>query len=149
MSNLYDPKSLEECIARLETIGPDSLPLWGKMSVAQMMAHCSEVLDVYNGVKPLKTNIITRLFSVTIKQVVVGPEPYKKNSPTATQFKVTNHKDFKKEKERLLKALDLFHSMDKEIAQSLKHPLFGKMTLEEKGWAMYKHLDHHLEQFGV
>ena len=70
---------------------------------------------------------------------------------------VTNRKDwrqwlethFDKEKERLLKALDLFHSMDKEIAQSLKHPLFGKMTLEEKGWAMYKHLDHHLEQFGV
>ena len=37
----------------------------------------------------------------------------------------------------------------KEKSESAEHPLFGKMTIDEKGWGMYKHLDPHLTQFGV
>jgi len=29
------------------------------------------------------------------------------------------------------------------------HPFFGKMTSQQWSKAMYKHIDHHLQQFGV
>jgi hypothetical protein len=29
------------------------------------------------------------------------------------------------------------------------HPMFGKMTADQWGRSMWKHLDHHLRQFGV
>ena len=37
----------------------------------------------------------------------------------------------------------------KEKSESAEHPLFGKMTIDEKGWGLYKRLDPHLTQFGV
>lgn len=146
--NLYDKKVYVDVKSRIEKLSNDSLPLWGKMNIAQMMAHCSEVLDVYNGVKPLKSNFFTRLFKGYIRKVVIGPEPYKKNSPTAPQFKISAHKEFSEQKTRLINSLNFFYEMQKEEAENIDHSLFGKMSLDERGWAMFKHLNHHLEQFG-
>jgi hypothetical protein len=40
-------------------------------------------------------------------------------------------------------------AMGPEKASQIPHSFFGPMTAEEKGWSMYKHHDHHLQQFGV
>ena len=50
---------------------------------------------------------------------------------------------------RLLSALNAFVKQDEQTAVQTRHPLFGEKKLQEKGWAMYKHLDHHLPQFGI
>lgn len=147
--NLYDDEVYEQVIRRIEKLTPSSLSLWGKMTVSQMMAHCSEILDVYNGKKQLKTNLFARIFKGYIKMVIMSPEPYQKNSSTAPQFVISSNKDFEVERIRLLEAITYFFEMEKSKAKTIKHSLFGTMTLEERGWAMYKHLDHHLDQFGV
>jgi hypothetical protein len=40
-------------------------------------------------------------------------------------------------------------SMQLSKNKNFKHPFFGPMTAEEWGIISYKHLDHHLKQFGV
>lgn len=142
---LYDSKVYQACLDRIEKIQPDTQAQWGKMTPAQMLAHCSEIQEVSNG-KPLKnTPFIARLFKGMIRKMVVNDKPYSKGTQTHPQYKQRDQKEFETEKQRLLQALQTFV----EDPKSSKHPLFGEMSAEERGWAMYKHLNHHLEQFGV
>ena len=116
------------------------------MSAAQMLAHCAEIIEVANG-KPLEnTPLMARLFKGMIRKMVVGDEPYPKNTRTHPQYKQTAERDFETEKTRILGALSQFKEGE---GVPREHPLFGAMRVEERGWSMYKHLDHHLTQFGV
>ena len=150
MKNLYHQETYQDCLDRINKLTSDTQPQWGKMNIAQMMAHCAEIQDVSNG-KDLKgTPILVKLFKGQIRKMVVGPKPYKKETPTHPQYRMAaTSKEFDTEKEHLLGALEQFFSEDQERSNRRKHPLFGLMTREEKGWSMFKHLDHHLSQFGV
>jgi hypothetical protein len=144
--SLYDQDTYGLTLDRVNKLTQDSIPHWGKMDAAQMLAHCAEVLDVANG-KPLEgTPLIAKLFKGYIRKMVVGPKPYAKSIQTHPQYLKNSPQDFEKEKQHLLQALATLRETE---GQQIKHPLFGEMSKEEKGWAMYKHLDHHLTQFGV
>jgi len=75
-------------------------------------------------------------------------KPWRKGLPTAPQLKVVDDKDFKEEKAILEQLVDAFHQLDNREVWN-PHPLFGKFTKEQYGQMEYKHLDHHLRQFGV
>lgn len=147
--NLLDESTYEECLKRLDTITSETNPVWGSMTAAQMMAHCCEVQDVANGKDLDRTPLIARLMKGWIKKMVLDAQPYKEGTHTHPQYIQKGEKDFEAEKARLLNSLDTFFNYDKEVLSEIKHPLFGTMTLEEKGWAMYKHIDHHLRQFNA
>jgi hypothetical protein len=146
MKNLYDPQVFTEITERINQLTPDTTPQWGKMDAAQMMAHCKSILDVSNG-KPLEnTPFMVKLIKGYIKKMVVGPKPYPKNSKTHPQYLQKDPKNFDEEKKNLFDALAKMKKMEGE---KTNHTLFGVLTSEEKGWAQYKHIDHHLTQFGV
>ncbi len=145
--SLYSQEVYQICLNRLNAITPETKAEWGKMNAAQMFAHCTEVLEVMNG-KSMKIDFMSRLFKPIIRATVIGNKTYAKGGPTAPQFEIKTAKNFQQEKERLLKALDSFYNMDKSKASTLKHSYFGTLKLEERGWSMYKHLNHHLNQFG-
>lgn len=150
MKSIFDEETYKESLARINKLTADTQPQWGKMNAAQMLSHCCEIQDVAIG-KDLKgTPFLVKLFKNIVRKSVVGPKPYKKNSPTHPQYKMDGSLcDFDTEKNRLSAAMDKFYNEDPEILAQIIHPLFGKMTREEKGWAIYKHLNHHLDQFGV
>lgn len=147
--NLYSEEACQECLSRIDRVSADSRALWGSMSSAQMMAHCAEVLEVTNGKELRNTPFIVKLLGCVIRKMVVADKPFRRGAQTHPQYKQTEECDFASEKQRLRRALQAFSQQDKEKAAQQVHPLFGRMTLEEKGWGMYKHLDHHLAQFGV
>jgi hypothetical protein len=144
--NLYSHDVYQLCLARIEKLTLQTRPHWGSMSAAQMLAHCAEILEVANGKALKHTPFLAKLFKRMIRNMVVNEKPYPKNTRTHPQYKQTVERDFETEKERLLGALAQFIEQEDILR---KHPLFGAMTVEEKGWSMYKHLDHHLSQFGV
>ena len=146
--SLHSSDVYHDCLDRIERLTPGSKPQWGRMSVAQMLAHCAEIQEVSNG-KPLEnTPVIAKLFKAAIRKMVVGDKPFPKNTRTHPLYKQASDRDFVTEKQRLLNALERF-VRDASGQQESLHPLFGKMTPAESGWSMYKHLDHHLSQFGV
>ena len=49
----------------------------------------------------------------------------------------------------LLKYIEKFQAGGEEKCTTYPHPFFGKVTPREWSIGMYKHLDHHLRQFGV
>jgi hypothetical protein len=147
--SLYSPEVYRECLDRIEKLTPETRPRWGTMSAAQMLSHCAEIQEVSNGKELKNTPFPVKLFKGLVRNMVVNEKPYPKNSKTHPQYRQTAARDFETEKRRLLAALDQFVNMDQKQAEAIRHPLFGKMSPEEKGWSIYKHLDHHLTQFGV
>ena len=144
--SIYDQQVFDSTQQRIERLTPETSPQWGKMDAAQMMSHNTEILNVFNGKPLLNTPFIAKLFKGMIRKMVVGKKPYPKNSRTHPQYLQTSAKDFNVEKQNLLKALNKMREMEGE---KTAHALFGVLNTDEKGWSLYKHLDHHLTQFGV
>lgn len=144
--SLLDDVVYESCLERLARLTSDSRPRWGSMSIAQMLAHCAEVQEVMNG-KPLEdTPWLLRVAGPLIKRAVLSRRPFPKGVKTHPQYLQTSARRFEPEKRRLLEALEEFRATG---AQGARHPLFGPLSPEEAGWGSFKHLDHHLRQFGV
>jgi len=149
MKNLYTPEVHEELVARIGRLRPEMTPLWGRMTVAQMLAHCSEVIEVSLGKRLDNTPFIAKLFGGMIKRMILSDRPYPRGSRTHPQYRVTDNRDFETEIRRLQENIRRFTWEDRQAAESHEHALFGRMTVDERGRAMFKHLDHHLTQFGV
>lgn len=149
MKNLFDPDVHTEVIKRLNSLTPETQRLWGKMNVAQMLAHCKEAFKVPLSEKKMPRMFIGLLLGWAFKKKLYNNEPWKKNLPTAPDFIIKDERDFEKEKRELTELVDRFYSGGSEKVGLHPHPMFGSYTTEQWGKSMYKHLDHHFRQFGV
>jgi hypothetical protein len=136
---------------RLGKLEPQSERRWGKMMAAQMLAHCSVSMQWAVGeVVPEKGVLPASLIGRLVKPMVFRNEdPLRKNSPTAKSLIVADERNFGKERERLSGLIDKFAVGGAAGCTKNPHSFFGKMTPEERAILMYKHIDHHLRQFGV
>jgi hypothetical protein len=151
MKNLFDATVANQVKTRLGQLEPQSERRWGKMTAAQMLAHCSVSMQWAVGeVVPEKGALPVRLMGRLVKPMVFRNEdPLRKNSPTATSLRMEGERDFGKERQRLLELIDKFAEGGATGCTKNPHSFFGNMTPEEWSILMYKHLDHHLRQFGV
>jgi hypothetical protein len=150
MRNIFDIKVTQEIIDRVNTLNPDSLAIWGKMNASQMLAHCNVTYAMlfdnnYKNATGLKKWIIKTF----IKPVVLSEKPFKKNSPTSGYYKMREDKDFDVEKKRLLDYLDKTQKLGAAYFEGKESVSFGELSSKEWNTIFYKHLDHHLNQFGV
>ena len=149
MQNLFDTNTFTETVARLNKIKPEDAAQWGKMNVAQMLAHCKEAFKVPLSEKKLPRLFIGRIFGPFIKTKLYNESPWKQNLPTSPNFRITDTRDFNLEKEELLNLVNKFYAAGPMGITKYPHPVFGSFTPEQWGKSMFKHLDHHLRQFGV
>jgi hypothetical protein len=151
MKNLFDATVANEVQTRLGKLRPQSERKWGKMTPPQMLAHCSVSMQWAVGeLVPEKGPLLARLMGRLVKPMVFRDEaPLRKNSPTAKSLIVADERDMGKERDRLSGLIDKFTAGGAAGCTKNPHSFFGKMTPEEWASLMYKHLDHHLRQFGV
>ena len=150
MINIFDLNEANTVIQRINSIKPDASPLWGKMSVDQMLAHCNVTYEMAYDDKHSKPNSFTKfMLKLLVKPTVVNDKPYKKNSRTAPQFLVADTKNFVEEKARLIDYLRKTQSLGADYFEGRESHSFGNLTSNEWNNMFYKHLDHHLNQFGV
>ena len=150
MKNLFEPTRAEEVKERLARLRPDSARQWGKMSPAQALAHCSTAMEWAVGDRLAPRMFLGRILGGMIKPKVVGnDEPMRRNSPTVPTLVVADERDLAKERERLRGLIDRFAAGGPAGCTKHPHSFFGRLTPEEWAILMYKHLDHHLRQFGV
>jgi len=149
MQSLFDPADRESVLVRLEGLRPGAARQWGKMSAGQMLAHCSIAMEVATGETPRKQALIGRIFAPFVRSSLLGEKPFSRNSPTDPTFIVTDEKDFDAEKRRLTRLVNTFCESGPEKASAHTHSFLGRLRGEEWGVMMYKHLDHHLRQFGA
>jgi hypothetical protein len=148
--SLFDKTALNDMIARLNQLSPATQPEWGKMTVAQMLAHNNVAYDITSGKIPVSYNFLMRFMLKTfVKDTVVGKKPYGRNGRTAPVFIVSDERDFAREKAELIANLKSFHEEGPAAYEGRASPSFGPMTSQEWSNQYWKHLDHHLRQFGV
>lgn len=149
MKNLFEQDAFNEIMIRMDKLTPQSQRRWGKMEVAQMLAHCKEAFRVPLSETALKRSFIGLVLGWMFKDKLHNDAAWKQNLPTAPQFIIRDDRSFEKEKNELVLLINKFHAGKPGLIAKVVHPMFGKFTGEQWGRAMYKHLDHHLAQFGV
>jgi len=149
MKSLYFPECASEIDRRLEKLRPESVAVWGKMNVAQALAHCSAALEVPLGAAPPPRSMIGRLIGWAVKPMFSNEKEFGRNGPTDPSFVVARECDFGAERSRLAGLIERFVAAGPESSAKYLHSFFGRLTGEEWGIGMYKHLDHHLRQFGA
>ena len=150
MKNIFTREIAGGIIDRIDKLRSDTKPLWGKMSVGQMLAHCNVTYEMVYENKYPKPNTFKRfLLKLFVKKIVVSEKPYKKNSRTAPEFLIREDKNFEIEKVRLTSYIKKTQELGETHFDGKESHSFGVLTKTEWNNMFYKHLDHHLTQFGV
>ena len=146
MKSFFEDGVYQEICERLDHIKEDTTPLWGKMNAAQMMHHCQMPLNIIlektdYGVKP------NWLINLLFKKSMYNDRLWRKNLPTAPGFRINDDREFNHEKKELM---TLISELNEQRSKSewQDHPAFGKLSKDQWGKMQYKHLDHHIRQFG-
>lgn len=150
LPTVFDKKVTAELIARINSLSANTQPEWGKMNVAQMLAHCNVTYEMaYENKHPKPNFFMGLILKGFVKKMVVDETPYKKNVRTAPAFVIADERDFEEEKARLIQYLHKTVELGEKHFDGRESLSFGKLSKEEWNNMFYKHLDHHLTQFGV
>ncbi len=150
MPTLNKPDTAASLNARLQALAPTAVRRWGTMDVTAMLCHVGDALEQAMGRRPMPDQ--SNLFFRTVMKWVVVHLPTPKGAPTVPAMDGTKDgtrsQDFQAARERVLALLEatLVFPQDQEFAP---HPAFGPMLREERGILSWKHIDHHLRQFGA
>lgn len=143
---MFDPAVKQEIVDRINKLTPQSQRRWGKMDVAQMLAHVQLPISCAYGTHKVKGGFLLNIIGPLFKSILYNDKPYKQGLPTDKSYVVADAKNFESEKQNLLEKINRFSSENIVVEN---HPVWGKFSKEQWSKATWKHLDHHLQQFGV
>ncbi len=147
MKTVFDKTTKDELINRVNSLNDRSTSLWGKMNIYQMVKHCTLWEEMMQGKRKYKQAFIGRVFGkMALKNVLKDDAPLKRSTPTLPELKITGSGDVAVEKAKWISKIEGYGDFSNT---SFVHPFFGRMTQEQIGYVVYKHIDHHLRQFGV
>ncbi len=148
--DVFDPDVARHLVQRIRSLEPDTRPRWGKMDVARMLAHCSVPYEfAFEDVHPRAGPVKRFFLRLLAKPTVTGPKPYRRSLPTTSAFRIADERDFGTERERLIAYVKRTAEEGEDAFDGREHPFFGALTADEWRTLLYKHLDHHLTQFGA
>ena len=148
--NIFSQSTAEKFAGRINKLSTTTAPEWGKMDVSQMMAHCNVSYEMAFVENYKKSNGFIRfILKNLVKKGLVNENPLKKNSSTAAEMLIKTTKNFDIEKSKLIENVHHLVQKGENYFDMKDHPGFGVMTKNEWNNFYYKHLDHHLTQFGV
>jgi hypothetical protein len=128
MNNLFELGAVQEVMTRIEQLKPSAQRQWGKMDIAQMMAHCSAALEMASGKFVAKRTLLGRIVGPRVRHVLTDDSPFPRNSPTAKELKVSSG-DFAQEHKRLKQCVRQFHEGGESQCTRHPHPFFGRSRL--------------------
>lgn len=134
--------------SRLRSLSESSMARWGRMSVAGMLQHLR--LSAQMAVGELSVaSANKRPFQVfPLKHLILYVLPFPKGAPTARELYSDAAASLEDERAAVLALLDRIGAGPQDGAGPA-HPLFGPLSWREWGATTYKHVDHHLKQFGA
>lgn len=148
MKTLWRPDLRDEITTRVSKLRPESPALWGKMTAPEMICHVADQLRVALGdrmAEPVRS--IARFWPLKLLVIYVVPPP-KGKVQTVKEMLVSKPTTWQADAEMLLALVARFATEDRDRAWP-DHPAFGKMSARAWGALGYRHIDHHLRQFGV
>jgi hypothetical protein len=151
MKNLLDSQTVESLVQRVHQLGPDTKPQWGSMTATEMLLHCNKIHQQLLSPSTTQKKKKTSLKQYAVRWVVLYIMPHFPKGAQApkqmhTKGTITNA-DFEAQKQQFIEIVRRFPEHTAPIAH--RHPYFGNLNTKQWGRAGWKHVDHHLRQFGV
>ncbi len=148
-ANIFNEEEYQSIIIRLESLSNSSEKQWGTLTLPEMLEHCTLQLKMalfeIQGTKKEGLFILRIGFGKWLG--LYGPR-WKKGSITPTQMNIKKQKpvikNFSEERKQLVNYLQMVHHKN----NFQEHPIFGNLNKKDWGRLIWKHLDHHLRQFG-
>jgi hypothetical protein len=151
MKNWFNELDAAGVLSRLDKLTPDAKPQWGRFTPGELLCHLADPVRVALGEKPAR-RVRGVLALPGLAHLVVWVLPWPKGAPTAPEFLpqqgMTNPTDFAEDKKTLLSALQRFAAI-REGQRLSPSPVFGQLSRRGWGRLTWRHLDHHLRQFGL
>lgn len=144
---MWNAADRESILGRFERLTPDARPKWGKLDAPRMVVHVTNAVRASIGELAL-TPKVSPLRYWPVNVLVMFYLPWPKGVPTAPELLVRRPVGWVDELGTLRATLDRFVARD-ITGQWTPHAAFGPLTGSQWGRLTYKHLDHHLGQFGV
>ena len=149
MNTIFDPSTRDQLLRRVDAIHAGSARQWGKMSPAQMLEHTARALEIATGRRPTEHALLGKLIGWMFRKNFVGEKPFAKNAPTGPDFIVRDEPALEPSRERVKGLIRELHTAGERECDGRVHPFFGPLTGAEWGATQFKHVDHHLRQFGA
>ena len=149
MRSIFETETHAEVLDRLGKLTPATERQWGKMTPSQMMEHTARAMEMATGQVPMKQAFIGKAIGWIFKSKFLGEQPFSKNSPTGPTLIIKDDPDFEAVRARLSGLITHLHSLGESGTDGNIHGFFGPLTGKQWGETQYKHVDHHLRQFGV
>ncbi len=145
MQNLFDKNQYVLLRQRLERLKPNAQRMWGKMEIAQMLAHCNAQIESATG-KTIRPDESTFFARNVIRRVLPFITKIPLGQKTGAGLAISDARNFDIEKKRLLDNLEQAH-LNGINGNWYPHLKFGKLSAKEWGHLICIHIDHHLRQF--
>jgi Protein of unknown function (DUF1569) len=147
MNSIWKPEAHRELRARIAKLNPEEPARWGRMNARQMVVHLSDAFRMASGEIAVRPRHLPIRYP-PLKQLVIYALPFPKGAPTAPELLARQPGDWPVDVAELQALLDRFVASGPEKTVAA-HPAFGRMTGRSWGVLVYRHMDHHLRQFGA
>ncbi len=138
--------------ARLSSLTDVSLPQWGDMSVSAMLTHlCQATLNALGELSVVpRGNPVVRSFPLKhcLTFALLYVLPFPRGANTSPELLLPGTEPVEASKERLRSLLQRFSLKPAKPVLAV-HGLLGPLSRKQWGVLVYKHVDHHLRQFGA
>jgi hypothetical protein len=150
MKTLLNVRDRDEVLRRLANLRVDAQPRWGTMSSHQMTCHLSDSLRAALNEKYISpsTSLFKRkiLKPLALWVPISWPHGVKTRPEMDQREGGTPPVDFASDLDELRDLFERFCAWEGAFAS---HAMFGQMSKTERMRYAYRHIDHHLKQFGV
>lgn len=148
-NNLSDKNIAEDVVKRVEKLQADTVRQWGEMNAAEMLLHCNSCnREIF---EKERSDAKTTIGQYLLRILALYIAPKFKKGLKSEPYHITKGKaeeiEFDQLKSDFIKLIRQFPENTKPL--TLTHPAFGNISTKQWGIAAYKHVDHHLRQFGV
>jgi hypothetical protein len=148
MKTMWESGAAREIRDRVDRLSADRTGQWGRMSPQQMVCHLSESLKMALGELRVAPKRLPLRYP-PLKQFVVYVASFPKNAPTAPELIVAaTPQPWSDDVATLRTLIDRFTARA-SASEWPDHPAFGRLSGRAWGVLAYRHIDHHLRQFGV
>ena len=146
MPSLRNDETRKDVVQRLQKLTPAARAQWGKFDAARMLCHLQDALAMAVGELPTEPMNRKAFHHFQLKHLILYVFPFPKSAPTAPELLSTNPEEFETHRQRVVELIDRLAVAPQ--GNGPEHPFFGPLNNEEWNSLQWKHIDHHLKQFG-
>jgi hypothetical protein len=146
MPSLRDAAVRKELVQRLQKLTPATKPKWGKLDAAHVLSHLGDTLAMSLG--DISTVSMNRkaFHHFPLKHLFLYVLPFPKSVPTSPELLSSSPQEFESDRQRVIEFMNRLAAVTS--GSGPEHPFFGPLTNEEWNALQWKHIDHHMKQFG-